>query len=679
MSEHYRALTRTYRPRNFDDVVAQEHVSSTLKNAISNQRLAHAYLFCGPRGVGKTTMARVLARTINGIDEDMDGEALGNTLDIIEIDGASNRKLEDAQRIREVVRIPPNKAIYKVLIIDEVHMLTKEAFNALLKTLEEPPKYLIFIFATTEPHKVLPTILSRCQRFDFRRISVEEIVQRLEFVCTQEAIKIDSESLHLIARKADGALRDALSLMDQAIAFCGTDIQYEHLKRALNAIGMDIMFEITDFVKTQDAAGGLAFVDHILSAGFDIQEFLIELTEHLRNLFVAKQPSNVRLIEATEEMKQRYVSEAASFSSDDLMRMLHVASEAQVKVREAHQPRIFFELSILKLIHMERTEGLKQIIALLNSLPDGLPNDLSNNLSNNLSNDLSNETAKITSGTVKTTVKKTPVPATNLSSRKSRAEADQDSGAAEDNDLAYASQKDETLTPTDSGQNVEAESESESKFESGATSPAPKAPSTAPTPSKVDAASSNPAASNRPVNAPLDADSASSSAPTSVDDDLFGGSALRPKNSLSAEVESLPLTVNATLVAELVDENDDAQQAWTLAQYIDKWPKLVELMTETFGKSVGTVFERGEPLSLERGRLRVGCDSSFNHQILEEIRPSMQDLILSACGQRVRLDFELLEKDEAAFEDEFTRLKKWQESDPKLRLFIDLLGAEPEF
>ncbi|NBC66030.1 MAG: DNA polymerase III subunit gamma/tau, partial [Bacteroidetes bacterium] len=257
MADNYRVLTRTYRPQTFDDIVSQEHVSSTLKNAIKQNRISHAYMFCGPRGVGKTTMARVLARTLNEIDASVDGESLSQTLNVVEIDAASNNKVEDVHHLREVVRVPPQSGKYKVFIIDEVHMLSKSAFNALLKTLEEPPPHAIFIFATTEPHKVLPTILSRVQRFDFKRISVDEIVEQLRNVCANEGITIDDESLHVIAKKADGALRDALGLMDQAIAFCGNEITYSQITQALNIVGNDELFEFTDAVSKQNAEQGL--------------------------------------------------------------------------------------------------------------------------------------------------------------------------------------------------------------------------------------------------------------------------------------------------------------------------------------------------------------------------------------------------------------------------------------
>lgn len=368
MSENYRALTRKYRPNSFEDIVSQDHVSNTLLNAIKQNRLSHAYMFCGPRGVGKTTMARVLARVINNVSDDVDGEALNQTMSITEMDAASNNKVEDVHHLREIVRIPPQNSIYKVIIVDEVHMLSKAAFNALLKTLEEPPEHVIFIFATTEPHKVLPTILSRVQRFDFKRIAVEEIVHRLRKIAIDEGIAIDEESLHVIAKKADGALRDALGLMDQAIAFCGDTITHKELLQALNVVGTDRLFEFMSCVKEQNADKGLELINTLLQEGYDIQEFLIGLTEHLRNLYIAHHSPQLYLVEASEETKAKYKSTATDFSRDDLMRMLHIVSEAQIKLKDASQPRIQFEITLLKLIHMERSENLGKLLAELENL-----------------------------------------------------------------------------------------------------------------------------------------------------------------------------------------------------------------------------------------------------------------------------------------------------------------------
>lgn len=363
MSENYRALTRKYRPQNFEDIVSQDHVSSTLMNAIKQNRLSHAYMFCGPRGVGKTTMARVLARTINEIDSSVDGESLNQTLNIVEMDAASNNKVDDVHHLRESVRIPPQNGRYKVFIVDEVHMLSKAAFNALLKTLEEPPEHAIFIFATTEPHKVLPTILSRVQRFDFKRIAVEEIVHRLRKISVDEQISIDEESLHVIAKKADGALRDALGLMDQAIAFCGDTITHKELLQALNVVGTERLFQFMNCVKEHNADKGLELINTLLQEGYDIQEFLIGLTEHLRNLYIAHHSKQLYLVEASDDTKTKYKQSAPDFSRDDLMRMLHIVSEAQIKIKDAHQPRIQFEITLLKLIHMERSENLAKLLS----------------------------------------------------------------------------------------------------------------------------------------------------------------------------------------------------------------------------------------------------------------------------------------------------------------------------
>ncbi len=368
MPQNYRALTRTYRPQSFEDIVSQDHVSNTLKNAIKQDRISHAYMFCGPRGVGKTTMARVLARTINSIDADVDGESLDQTLNVVEIDAASNNKVDDIHHLRESVRIPPQNGRYKVFIIDEVHMLSKSAFNALLKTLEEPPAHAIFIFATTEPHKVLPTILSRVQRFDFKRISVDEIVARLEAICKKESIQIDEESLHVIAKKADGALRDALGLMDQAIAFCGNTIRYNDLINALNVVGDEQLFMFIDAVKKKDSDRGLQLVNDLMQSGVDIQEFLAALTEHLRNLYVALNSERMHLVDATQETKNRYKESCQAFEEEDLMRMLHMVSEAQLKIRDVQQPRVHFEILLLKLIHMNRTRELNSLIEDLNQL-----------------------------------------------------------------------------------------------------------------------------------------------------------------------------------------------------------------------------------------------------------------------------------------------------------------------
>ncbi|HYE58754.1 MAG TPA: DNA polymerase III subunit gamma/tau, partial [Rhodothermales bacterium] len=292
----YLVSARKYRPQRFAELVGQEHVAETLRNALRLDRLAHAYLFSGPRGVGKTTAARLLAKAINcevPIETRPDAEPCrqcdscrafeeGRSLNIIEIDAASNNKVDDIRELRDTVRVPPQGARRKVYIVDEVHMLSTSAFNALLKTLEEPPPYVLFIFATTEPHKVLPTILSRCQRFDFRRIAVEETVEHLKNIAAEEGIEADDASLLLIARKGDGALRDALSAFDQAVALCGTTLRYRELADALGVVDVDLYFEVSERVAARDAAGLLDLVDRLVRRGYDLSEFALGLQEHLR-------------------------------------------------------------------------------------------------------------------------------------------------------------------------------------------------------------------------------------------------------------------------------------------------------------------------------------------------------------------------------------------------------------
>ena len=378
MSEkRYLVTARKYRPQRFDELVAQEHVTETLRNALRLDRLAHAYLFSGPRGVGKTTAARILAKAINctrPLDE-RDGQAEpcracehcrtfeeGRSLNVIEIDAASNNRVDDIRDLRETVRIPPQGAHRKVYIVDEVHMLSTAAFNALLKTLEEPPPHVLFIFATTEPHKVLATILSRCQRFDFRRIAVPEIVARLSTICKEENIRADEASLLLIARKGDGALRDALSVFDQAVSLCGSEIAYSDLVHALGVVAIDRYFEITDCIAARDMGGMLQLVENAIRAGHDLQEFMAGLTEHVRNLLVARTMEHTGLIEATEANRQRYAEAVAPFSEMDILRLLTLASHAENTLRDSIQPRLKVETILLNMATIALGADLREAL-----------------------------------------------------------------------------------------------------------------------------------------------------------------------------------------------------------------------------------------------------------------------------------------------------------------------------
>jgi DNA polymerase-3 subunit gamma/tau len=586
MSDTYKALTRKYRPRTFEDIVSQEHVSNTLRNAIEQKRLNHAYLFSGPRGVGKTTMARVLARMINGIDDSVDGEALGSTLDIIEFDAASNNGVEDVHRVRDSVRVPPQKGIYKVFIIDEVHMLSKQAFNALLKTLEEPPSYVVFIFATTEPHKVLPTILSRCQRFDFRRIKVGEIVERLRHICKEEGITIDDESLHVIASKADGALRDALSLMDQVIAFCGVDITHELLIRALNVVSQDTLFDIVDAIRDHDASRVLGILDALMLQGNDMQELLIALTETLRNLYMARDAKNLYLVEATDETKRRLIAASKAFSEEDVLRMMHLVSEAQFKIRDAAQPRIQVELALLKLTSMPRAKGLSELMEALRQAPQGsMPS-----------------TPTVTSkGSTPSTPTSTP-----------------------------------TSAPRDGTQTVP----SSALF--GA--PAIKRPTNA----------------LRSVN--LDDE------PPLTSGKIEGGLALAaqpealPEAQLEPDPEPEPLT-------ELY--LSDVRTVWS--QYIEEVKKACKM-------SISHSLIRSQPTELKGELLTIECDDEFSRNILQTNQRDLVACWKPVVGRMLSLEFTLnAARPKVAQEDPYSRFRKMQQEDPKLKLIVDVFGAELEY
>lgn len=373
----YQVTARKWRPLVFEDVVGQSHVTSTLRNAIASKRLAHAYIFSGVRGTGKTTTARILAKAINCLsskDSNPDNECeickeitAGRSLDVIEIDGASNRGVEEIRNLRESVRYTPTHGKYKVYIIDEVHMLTKEAFNALLKTLEEPPEHVIFIFATTEVHKIPMTILSRCQRFDFRRISIEEIVGNLLGVARGEGVTIDEEALMVVAKKADGSLRDAQSIFDQIRAFCGNQITIVDVLKVLNVVDQELFFRVTDLIKTHDAHGGIQLVDEIVKAGYDLREFLGGLSEHLRNLLVVLTTEATELVEASEPYRKRYSEESKDFRQNDILRLIKLVNELEQAIRWSPQPRFKLEAGLLQMIKLERSV---QIDVLLNQIDE---------------------------------------------------------------------------------------------------------------------------------------------------------------------------------------------------------------------------------------------------------------------------------------------------------------------
>ncbi|MGO9480668.1 MAG: DNA polymerase III subunit gamma/tau [Candidatus Kryptoniota bacterium] len=378
----YLVAARKWRPMRFDEVTAQEHVTVTIKNAIVRNRIAHAYLFSGPSGVGKTTTARILAKAVNcpNVKEGEPCNACdvckeiteGRSLDVIEIDGASNRGIDEIRDLRESVRYSPSRLKYKIYIIDEVHMLTKEAFNALLKTLEEPPSYALFVLATTEPHKVLPTILTRCQRFDFKRIEIEKIIERLRFVAKEEKISVDDESFVTIAKKGDGSMRDALSVFDQTAAFCGNDIKHDVVMDALSLVDAELFFKTTELAEKNDSKGAIELAARIISRGYDAVDFLEGLSEHLRNLLIASTTGKADLIEASEDYRRRYLETAHKFDKLDLLRSLKLTSDAVQQIKYVSQPRIKLEMTLLQLVNMESSVKLSELLLQLEELKKNL-------------------------------------------------------------------------------------------------------------------------------------------------------------------------------------------------------------------------------------------------------------------------------------------------------------------
>ena len=359
-SEKFIVSARKYRPQLFDTVVGQEHVTGTLKNAIRNDHLASAFLFTGPRGVGKTTCARILARTINCENRNPDlstcGQCApcrtfeeGHSLNIFELDAASNNSVDDIRNLILQVQIAPQVGTKKVYIIDEVHMLSQAAFNAFLKTLEEPPSYAIFILATTEKHKILPTILSRCQVFDFRRITVSDIARHLAGIAQKEGIQAEPEALHVIAQKADGGLRDALSIFDQLVSFAGERLTYQDVVKNLNVLDHEHYFRITDHLLKQDTAAALLEFNDILFHGFDGHLFVTGLARHFRDLLVSQDARTLPLLEVSDDMQRRYGQQAAAVSRDMLVAGLDRLAQVDVQYKNSKEPRLLVELMLIQL------------------------------------------------------------------------------------------------------------------------------------------------------------------------------------------------------------------------------------------------------------------------------------------------------------------------------------------
>ena len=354
---------RKYRPQIFSTVIGQSHITTTLKNAIKNNQLAHAFLFCGPRGVGKTTCARILAKTINCENQTADGEACntcnscasfdaGTSMNIHELDAASNNSVDDIRSLVEQVRFAPQAGKYKVYIVDEVHMLSSSAFNAFLKTLEEPPPYAIFILATTEKHKILPTILSRCQIFDFKRITNSDTIEHLQEICDKEKIKAEKAALHVIAQKSEGCLRDALSILDKIVSFTNGELTYSNTLEHLNILDEDYYFKLLDCMQQQHLSDAMLLYDEINRKGFEGDTLLEGYSEFIRNLLVCKDAKAAILLEVADDFKQKYLQAAQQISTGWLIAALNLLNEAEINYKQARNKRLHVELAIIKLCYL---------------------------------------------------------------------------------------------------------------------------------------------------------------------------------------------------------------------------------------------------------------------------------------------------------------------------------------
>ena len=369
--ENFIVSARKYRPSTFESVVGQHAITSTLQNAIRTNTLAQAFLFCGPRGVGKTTCARIMAKTINCLHPTEDMEACNEcescvsfnnnaSFNIFELDAASNSGVEDIRALIDQVRIPPQIGQYKVYIIDEVHMLSAQAFNAFLKTLEEPPAYAKFILATTEKHKILPTILSRCQIFDFKRITVEDITKHLQNIAAKEGVTAEEEALNIIAQKADGALRDALSIFDQMVSFSGNNITYKDVINNLNVLDYEYYFGMVENILANDINSVLLLLNEVVNKGFDPQNFIQGMANHLRNLLLGKDRRVVDLMDVSNQLKARYAKQAERCSTEFLLKALDIANECDINFRSANNKRLHLEIALLKMVPQQIVQPMQQ-------------------------------------------------------------------------------------------------------------------------------------------------------------------------------------------------------------------------------------------------------------------------------------------------------------------------------
>ncbi len=656
-ASRYLVTARKYRPQTFADLVSQEHVSETLQNALLHDRLAHAYLFSGPRGVGKTTAARLLAKAINcetPLDKRDGAEPCrtcercqnfeeGRSLDVTEIDAASNNGVDDIRDLQERLRIPPQGANRKVYIVDEVHMLSKPAFNALLKTLEEPPPHVLFIFATTEPHKVLPTILSRCQRFDFRRITVPQTVDRLGEICTAESIDADDASLHLIARKGDGALRDALSIFDQAVSLCGTTLRYAELAEALGVVETDLFFDVTERAKAGDRAGLLQLVETLVGRGYDLQEFLAGLAEHLRGLYVAVSTGAANLIEADAATRDRYLAAAANLTEPDLLRALLVTDEAEREIKNSPQPRLKLELALLKLASLERIADLRTLIQKLERL-EGII-ERGEVVTAMPAPTAPTQSAEPEPPPYSPQAPPLPEPTIELTPKPEEPVIpDSDRGSTGD-----ASPVDPHLRRDD----LETDEPEGSQITESYTNQEPPAP---PPPSPEPAVAST----------------------ATLGLGLFGPPALQrskssgdePSNALGDGAEG---QAEAVGVAVGIDEHFGV----SLQRVREVWPRLIATVKRE-RPSVAGVLAHVEPVGVEHGAVQVAVPSAFVQRLLKSEADTFTEALADAMGEDPPvLVFVVQTPDETtAPADPFERIKQLRHENPVIRAIFEQFGGE---
>ncbi len=671
MSESaYLVTARKYRPLLFKDLVAQEHVTETLKNAIRLDRLAHAYLFTGPRGVGKTTAARIVAKAINCTTSLEDREdrsepcrecvscqsfEQGRNMNIIEIDAASNNRVEDIRDLRETVRVPPQNNRMKVYIVDEVHMLTTAAFNALLKTLEEPPPHVMFIFATTEPHKVLPTIQSRCQRFDFRRIAIHETIERLRLVSASESISTDEESLMLIARKGDGALRDALSVFDQAVSLCGTTITHAELVRALGVVDADLYFQVTDAVTARNASGMLNIVEKVVRSGYDLQEFVDGLAEHLRNFLVAVTVSDPRLIEATDADRKRITEHSSRFSESSLMSLVQIVGLLASGLRTARQPRLTLEMGLLRMAALPDSVDVRSALEKLDRLEKMAAKGEIRLVTENRT---VADAAPIASIPVPAAPKPAPSPA------------------------PVATPTPEA-SPTPEATPTPQETPTESAPSAPASEPAKPVESLPLSPSLGDPVREHPAPPTSPSSIPP-----SGPTQTPPQDDgmsLFGGAPAIRKNRPRPDENSGLHDEQNVMVLEEESDATDAQAEQDSAGLSSLKTAWLEIVTDVMSseKQLGSFLRHASILSREGKTLLLSVPDEFHAKALRNERAKLAHKLSDATGIHIeRIGFRVEESKtttEDAHEDEVNAremLDKMSEDNPAVLALVERFGGE---